>query len=147
MWIKWKGVADMVHLIKLCVGAERVEDLLEWQAQRYGSGPAAHVTRMWPKRGDEILDGGSLYWVFKGVVLARQRVIDLEEVIGADGIARCRIVLDRDVVRTEALPRRPFQGWRYLKPEDAPRDLPKGRDREDALPRDLVSALSEIGLR
>ncbi|KEO59037.1 DUF1489 family protein [Thioclava indica] len=140
-------MADIVHLIKLCVGAEKVEDLLQWQAQRYGSGPAMHVTRMWPKRGDEILNGGSLYWVFKGAVLARQRVIGLEERIGEDGISRCAIILDRDVVRTEAMMRRPFQGWRYLAIDDAPRDLPKGRTREEALPRELSVALSEIGLR
>ncbi|MPQ94809.1 DUF1489 family protein [Thioclava sp. JE_KL1] len=137
----------VVNLIKLCVGAEKVEDLIAWQASRYGKGPAMHVTRMWPKRADEILNGGSLYWVFKGAVLARQRVLELSEVMGADGIARCAIVLDREVVRTEALSRRPFQGWRYLSPDDAPRDLPKGRDREEALPRELAVALSEIGLR
>ncbi|OOY22699.1 lysophospholipase [Thioclava sediminum] len=137
----------VVNLIKLCVGAEKVEDLIAWQASRYGKGPAMHVTRMWPKRADEILSGGSLYWVFKGAVLARQRILELSEVMGADGIARCAIVLDREVVRTEALSRRPFQGWRYLSPEDAPRDLPKGRDREEALPRELAVALSEIGLR
>ncbi|OCX61731.1 lysophospholipase [Thioclava sp. SK-1] len=137
----------MVHLIKLCVGAEKVEDLLEWQAQRYGDGPAAHVTRMWPKRGDEILDGGSLYWVFKGAVLARQKIIGLEERVGEDGITRCAIILDRTVVRTEALTRRPFQGWRYLKPEDAPKDLKAGKTREEPLPRELLTALSEIGLR
>jgi len=137
----------MIHLIKLCVGAEKVEDLIEWQQARYGEGSARHVTRMWPKRGDELLDGGSLYWVFKGVVLARQRVIGLEEVIGADGIARCAIELDRDIVRTEAMPRRPFQGWRYLKAEDAPVDLRAGREREDPLPRELQAALAEIGLR
>lgn len=138
---------NTVHLIKLCVGAEKVEDLIAWQASRYGKGPAMHVTRMWPKRAAEILNGGSLYWVFKGAVLARQRILELSEVMGADGISRCAIVLDREVVRTEALMRRPFQGWRYLKPEDAPRDLPKGRSREDALPRELAVALSEIGLR
>lgn len=137
----------VVNLIKLCVGAERVEDLIAWQASRYGKGPAMHVTRMWPKRADEILNGGSLYWVFKGAVLARQRILELSEVMGADGIARCAIVLDREVIRTEALSRRPFQGWRYLSPEDAPRDLPKGRAREEALPRELAVALSEIGLR
>ena len=140
-------MADMVHLIKLCVGAEKVEDLMDWQASRYGTGPAMHVTRMWPKRASEILQGGSLYWVFKGVVLARQRILALDEVMGADGIARCAIVLDREVVRTEALPRRPFQGWRYLNATDAPRDLPKGRTREDPLPRALSVALAEIGLR
>ncbi|MFT3690031.1 DUF1489 family protein [Paenirhodobacter sp.] len=136
-----------MNLIKLCVGAERVEDLLDWQALHYGTGPARHLTRMWPKRGDEILEGGSLYWVFKGVVLARQRILALEEALAPDGTPRCAIVLDREVVRTEAQPRRPFQGWRYLTPEDAPPDLRKGRAREDTLPRELQAALSEIGLR
>ena len=140
-------MADMVHLIKLCVGAEKVEDLIDRQALHANTGPAAHVTRMWPKREAELLNGGSLYWVFKGAVLARQKVIGLEERIGADGISRCAILLDREVIRTEAMMRRPFQGWRYLTAEDAPRDLPKGRSREEALPRALSVALSEIGLR
>ncbi|WP_415182949.1 DUF1489 family protein [Phaeovulum sp.] len=140
-------MADVVHLIKLCVGAERVEDLIEWQDQRFGGGIAEHVTRMWPKREADILAGGSLYWVFKGITLARQRIVALEERIGSDGIRRCALRLDPEVIRTEAMPRRPFQGWRYLAAADAPRDLPKGRDTEEVLPRDLMSALSEIGLR
>ena len=78
---------------------------------------------MWPKRGDELLAGGSLYWVFRGLVLARQRILGLEPRDGADGIGRCAIRLDPEVVRTAPQPRRPFQGWRYLRPEDAPRDL------------------------
>lgn len=135
------------HLLKLCVGAEKVEDLIEWQAARYGDGPAMHVTRMWPKRDAEILDGGSLYWVFKGLVLARQKVLGLEEIIGDDGIRRCAILLDRDVIRTEAMPRRAFQGWRYLAPDDAPKDIVKGRTREEPLPNDLMAALTEMGLR
>lgn len=135
------------HLLKLCVGAEKVEDLIEWQAARFADGPAMHVTRMWPKRDAEILDGGSLYWVFKGLVLARQKVLGLEEIIGDDGIHRCAILLDRDVIRTEAMPRRAFQGWRYLAPNDAPSDIVKGRTREEPLPRELMAALTEMGLR
>ncbi len=137
------------HLIKLCVGAERVEDLLEWQASlraQGGDGLPRHVTRMWPKRADEILAGGSLYWVFKGLVLCRQRVLRLDEVDRGDGITRCGIVLDPEAVRVAATPKRPFQGWRYLPPEDAPRDLPKGRDTEEALPQSLQNALAEIGV-
>ncbi len=137
----------MINLIKLCVGAEKVEDLLTWQQLNYGTGPARHLTRMWPKRVDELLDGGSLYWVFKGVVLARQPVLALQEAAAPDGTPRCAIVLDRNVVLTEALPRRPFQGWRYLAPEDAPADLRPSRDHEDTLPRDMLAALAEIGLR
>jgi hypothetical protein len=143
-------MAEYVNLLKLCVGAERVEDLIDWQDShraQWAGGRPVHVTRMWPKRADEILNGGSLYWVFKGVVLARQRIRGLEERQGGDGILRCAIVLDPAVIRTEGAPRRPFQGWRYLSAEDAPRDLPKGGAREEALPPSLAQALAEIGLR
>jgi hypothetical protein len=85
--------------------------------------------------------------VFKGVILARQRILGLEDRVGGDGIARCAIVLDAEVIRTEGAPRRPFQGWRYLAQDDAPRDLPQGRAREEALPASLARALAEIGLR
>ena len=102
---------------------------------------------MWPKRGDELLAGGSLYWVFKGSVLARQRVLRLDEVTGGDGIVRCAIVLDPEIIRTAAAPKRPFQGWRYLKPQDAPPDLPKARKGDDSLPPELDAALAELGLR
>jgi hypothetical protein len=139
-----------LNIIKLCVGAESVEDLLQWQEQnadRWAPGTSEHVTRMWPKRADEVLAGGSLYWVVKGAVLCRQRIVGLEPRRGSDGIERCAIVLDRDVIRTEAAARRPFQGWRYLDPKETPRDLPKGRERDDALPPALAQALAEIGLR
>ena len=143
------GKSGTVHLIKLCVGAERVEDLTEWQATARAKGPDGlprHITRMWPKRLDEVLNGGSLYWVFKGLVLCRQPIVRLDEVTGQDGIARCGIVLDPTVIRVAATPKRPFQGWRYLPPEDAPRDLPKGRESEEPLPQSLQNALAEIGV-
>ena len=139
-----------VNILKLCVGADSVEDLLDWQASqrhRWPAGRAVHVTRMWPKREAEVLAGGSLYWVIKGVILARQRIVGLEKVDGADGVQRCALVLDAEVIRTEAAQRRPFQGWRYLDPAESPRDLPKGREREEALPPSLAQALAEIGLR
>ncbi len=142
-------MADTVHLIKLCVGAEAVSDLEAWQATRRArgaDGSPQHVTRMWPKREPEILAGGSLYWVFKGLILARQRILRLDEVIGEDGIRRCGIVLDGDIIRTQSAPRRPFQGWRYLAVDDAPPDLPKGRESEDPIPADLNRALAEIGV-
>lgn len=140
---------DHLNIIKLCVGAESVEDLLDWQAQNaaiWAAGTAEHVTRMWPKRAEEILAGGSLYWVIKGVIQARQRIVGLEERRGSDGIARCALVLDAEVIRTEMAPRRPFQGWRYLDPAESPRDLPKGRALDDALPPALAQALADIGL-
>ena len=143
-------MAGFVNLLKLCVGAESVDDLLEWQRTHpspYPTGERRHITRMWPKREAELLAGGSLYWVVKGVILCRQRIVRLEEITGADGIRRCGIVMDPEVIRTEAAMRRPFQGWRYLDPKDAPRDLPKERAKDSALPEDMALALAEIGLR
>lgn len=138
-----------IHLIKLSVGTESVESLEDWQKLRRaqtGDALPRHVTRMWPKRSDEVLNGGSIYWVIKGQVLCRQRIVRLDEVIGDDGIRRCAIVLDPDLHRTQAALRRPFQGWRYLNPADAPPDLPKGRASEDAIPETLNRALAEIGV-
>lgn len=142
-------MAEHINLVKLCVGAEQVEDLLAWQDSRAAQAPdgrVRHVTRMWPKRAEALLDGGSLYWVFKGLVLCRQRILALDEVTGADGITRCGIVLDRAAIRVRPAPRKPFQGWRYLAPSDAPADLPEGRDACDTLPPRLESALAEIGV-
>ena len=143
-------MAGFVHILKLCVGADSVEDLVDWHRTHpspYPTGERRHVTRMWPKREAEVLAGGSLYWVVKGVILCRQRILRLDEVDRGDGIRRCGIVMDPEVIRTEGAARRPFQGWRYLDPGDAPRDLPKGRAGDSALPEDLALALSEIGLR
>mgnify|MGYP001801146930 CR=1 FL=1 len=140
---------NSLNLIKLCVGAEKVQDLIDWQKTARARGPDGlprHVTRMWPKREAELLDGGSLYWVFKGVVLARQQLIRLDEVVREDGIRRCGLVLDPEVHRTEAAPKRAFQGWRYLEGKVAPRDLAKGSANVD-LPPKLMAALAEIGVR
>ncbi|MBR9766153.1 MAG: DUF1489 domain-containing protein [Rhodobacteraceae bacterium] len=137
-----------VHLIKLSVGTDSVEDLATWQAMRIKQTGAAprHVTRMWPKREAEILEGGSIYWVIKGQVQARQRITALEEVDRGDGIRRCAILLDPQIQRVAPTQKRPFQGWRYLKPEDAPRDLPAARESDDRLPPELDAALAEIGV-
>jgi len=104
-----------------------------------------HTTRMVPKRTDDLLDGGSLYWVIKGQVQARQRLLGIETFTDAEGINRCRLILDPSVVETTGQPRRPFQGWRYLPQEDVPRDLDSlGAAAE--LPADLRRELSELGL-
>ena len=142
-------MAEPINLIKLCVGAESVEHLMEWHQDARSRGPDGrirHVTRMWPKKEEQLLDGGSLFWVIKGVVLARQKILALDEVISADGVRRCAIVLDPELIRTEAMPRRPFQGWRYLIEKDAPKDLPESRANEDALLASLSAALAEIGV-
>ncbi|MEM8571362.1 MAG: DUF1489 domain-containing protein [Pseudomonadota bacterium] len=140
-------MAAELHLVKLCVGAESIADLQAWQSSRIKAGyvPLTHVTRMWPRRSNELLDGGSLYWVIKGVVLVRQSILGFDPHTGDDGIERCGIVLDPELVRTRAQPRRPFQGWRYLKGTDAPNDL-TDQSTED-LPPTLAAELSAIGVR
>ncbi len=138
-----------INIIKLSVGTETVADLAAWQRQPRAQAPGGrpcHVTRMWPKRADDLTSGGSIYWVIKGVILARQRVLALEEVDRGDGIARCGLMLEATLHRTEALARRPFQGWRYLPAEDAPRDL-SGAAAADDLPPRLMAALADIGVR
>jgi len=137
-----------LNLIKLCVGAEAVEDLLHWQSQARAKGPDGlprHVTRMWPKREAELLDGGSLYWVFKGLALCRQPIARLDEYYREDGIRRCAIVLTPEVTRVAPSPKRAFQGWRYLAQDAAPPDLTTRPDRVD-LPPQIERALAEIGV-
>jgi hypothetical protein len=139
-----------VHLLKLSVGTEDIADLADWQATKRAQtedGLPRHVTRMWPKREAEILNGGSIYWVIKGVILCRQPILRLDEYLGADGIRRCAIVCKPGLIRVEATPKRAFQGWRYLTAADAPRDLPEGRQNEDPLPPELSQALAAIGVR
>jgi hypothetical protein len=144
-----KPVDKSLHLIKLSVGTENVDDLASWQGTKRAQttdGFPRHVTRMWPKREEELLNGGSIYWVIKGSIQCRQRIDRLDEYVGEDGIRRCAIVLNPEIVRTQGSLRRPFQGWRYLPLDDAPPDLPKGRENEEALPVELNRALAEIGV-
>lgn len=138
-------MANYVNLVKLCVGVDSVADLTSRIDARQST-ETQHVTRMWPKRSSELLDGGSLYWVIKGVIQARQGIIGLDEVIGNDGIRRCGIRLDARLIRTTGAPKRPFQGWRYLTPENAPPDLPSARNHEVEIPPALNTALAEIGV-
>jgi hypothetical protein len=141
-----------LHLIKLCVGAESVEDLDQWIAERLADrladgrpGEQTHTTRMFPRRASEIAGEGSLYWVIRGFVQVRQPILELRPVKGDDGIERCDIVLEPVLHRTELQPRRPFQGWRYLDPKDAPRDARTGRVVE-GMPEAMRRDLAELGL-
>lgn len=144
---KCSGMENTLNLIKLCVGCDSPAELEAWQQQRWQGEAPVHVTRMWPKREAELLEGGSIYWVFKGAMLARQRLTELREIRGEDGILRCGLVLDPALVHVTATPRRPFQGWRYLAGADAPADLPLGRGAEPTLPASIANALAEMGLR
>ncbi len=137
-----------LHLIKLCVGCESPEDLAAWQQQRLQQqGRVTHVTRMVPKRADELVDGGSLYWVIKGWVRVRQRLLAAETIRDAEGRNCCVLVLDPPLITVESRAHRPFQGWRYLTAGDAPRDILTGNDAEGSLPLpdDIAAELRQMG--
>jgi hypothetical protein len=136
-----------LHMIKLCVGVDSVEDLAGWQdkraRERAKKGKPAnpfHDTRMTPKRAEEMLAGGSLYWVIKNHIVVRQKLIGFEQVKDKEGKAMCRVHLDPELVRTKSRKKRPFQGWRYLEPGDAPADVD---GKGPALSADLEQALKE----
>jgi hypothetical protein len=137
-----------LHLVKLCVGADSIADLKGWVEERVrerrGPPRSLHVTRMVPTRAPQIVEGGSLYWVIRGQLSARQRVLEIEPFLDMDGVGRCRLWLDPEVVELAPRPMRAFQGWRYLKASDAPADLGKGG--EAAMPEELRRALGELGL-
>ena len=142
-----------LHLIKLCVGAESLQDLRDWVSERSLVAMAAglephssHTTRMVPKRADELLGEGSLYWVIKGQVMARQKLLDIKTFTGSDGIQRCELLLGPEVIETVPQPRRPFQGWRYLKPEEVPQDLGTLGDGMGQMPEELRRELAALGL-
>jgi len=142
-----------LHLLKLCVGAESVEDQRDWMQRRLAMLAAAgqvpeqfHTTRMLPKRMAELLDGGSLYWVIKGNIQVRQRLVDIRPFVDTDGISRCHLVLEPVLHETSWAPRRPFQGWRYLDPKDAPPDLGAPGSGDDELPPELKRELAGLGL-
>jgi hypothetical protein len=138
-----------LNLVKLCVGVTTLEELAAWIASlRDASGQPreqVHTTRMIPRRMDELLDGGSLYWVIKGNVQVRQRLLDVRPFTDGEGIERCHLVLDRELVPTLWQPRRAFQGWRYLSVSDAPADL-SGQGGAASLPPALRLELAQLGL-
>jgi hypothetical protein len=142
-----------LHLLKLCVGAESIADLEGWIAariadkKRRGLDPEQfHTTRMVPKRADELVDGGSLYWVIKGQVSARQKLLEIRPFTDDEGIGRCNLVLEPIVVPVLPRPCRPFQGWRYLAPRDAPEDLAQGAGAIAEMPEELRRQLRDLGL-
>ncbi len=141
-----------LNLIKLCVGCESPEQLEGWvrlrlEDKRRRGEPVEqlHTTRMVPKRIEELCDGGSLYWVMKGMVQCRQRLLEIRPFVDGEGISRCHLVLEPEIVRTEWQPRRPFQGWRYMTADDAPADL-NADDEAGELPDHLRRELTELGL-
>lgn len=142
-----------LHLIKLCVGCDSVADLEDWIEKKLGerkrrrqSPQHVHTTRMVPKRAAELIAGGSLYWVIRGTLLCRERILDVQPFRDAEGIGRCRVVLEPKVVLVTPRPYRAFQGWRYLEAGDAPRDLARAAPGAAAMPEPLRRELRELGL-
>lgn len=136
-----------LHLIKLSVGTEDLDDLRRWHARRLAdTGRVFHGTRMMPRRRDELLDGGSIYWVIKGLVAARQRLLAIERQADSDGRPMTHLVLEPDLVPTLPTPHRPFQGWRYLAPEDAPPDLHGAEHGLRDMPPEMLAELRQLGL-
>ncbi|MDI9847519.1 DUF1489 domain-containing protein [Rhodoblastus sp. 17X3] len=142
-----------LHLLKLCVGVESIAELRAFTRMRRKHAPQvdahevhAHVTRMIPKRVDELLDGGSLYWVIKGQTCARQKLIGVEPFVDSAGVKRCALQLDDEVVAVRPQPHRAFQGWRYLTPADAPPDLDSIAAGLGDMPEALRRELSDLGL-
>ena len=129
-------------MIKLCVGCDTVEELVDWRRTHQSGQPWVLRTRQTPKRAPEMIDGGSVFRVFKGVVLCRQRILDIQTV-GEGVSARCELTLDEEVVRVVPTPRRAFQGWRYLEPKDAPQDLVQ--EVFGDVPPELARQLREVG--
>lgn len=133
-----------LHLIKMAPGLRRPEELDEWAQRTFGNGTVWITTKSGPKRAAELLDGGSMYWVFATQILARQRIMEIRP--PASSHERCSIALDREVIRVNPAPKRAFQGWRYLEAAHAPGDLPAGREGDDELPEEIRRVLSNIGL-
>ena len=135
-----------VHLLKVAVGVESIDHIRQWQAARVRQhGRLRHVTRMVPRRASEVIDGGSIYWIVKGAIRVRQRILDIEDVVTPDG-RKCGLLLDADLVPTEPVPRRPHQGWRYLEVGDAPADLGDVAPGLQEMPAEMIAELRELGL-
>jgi hypothetical protein len=136
-----------LHLIKLAARATGVDDLVNWQSYvRETHGELFHTTRMMPKRVNELLDDGSIYWVIKRKIRVRQNILDIQPFTDEAGIKRCHIFLDPELIATRQQARRPFQGWRYLPTTDAPEDIPMAAEGDDELPEHLKAELMALGL-
>ena len=135
-----------MNLVKLSVGVSSVDALKARQkTSLVRNGRIVHTTRMVPKKASEVLCGGSIYWVIKGHIQARQLITDIDVFTNERGIKRCHLVLDKELVLTKPYPRRAFQGWRYLKPADSPVDDLYANETE-AMPAHMRRDLMALGL-
>lgn len=140
----------MIHMIKLCVGVSSLEELESYRDERahwwdadYGEDVHVHRTRMMPKRAAEMEGKASIYWVISGQVVCRQPILRLAKYTNDEGIDYCDIIMAPDMIRTVPYPKRPFQGWRYLRPEDAPPDIGANENAESLA---LAADLAKLGL-
>ena len=139
-----------INLIKINVGSSTVKDIRKWQLNNKEKWPdkkPRHITRMWPKRQLEILNGGSIFWVIKGYIMARQKILGMEEFYRGDNVRCCSLIFDSTIYETESVRKRPFQGWRYLEIEQSPADLKIDRRNNDSIPAQLLAELADIGVR
>lgn len=145
-----------VYLLKMAVGIDSVEHLAAVQKQRLeranapgGTGDLRHFTRHMPRRAGEVSAGGSMFWIIKGYVRARQNILGIEHVVGREGAEerkRCALILDPDLVKTELSAHKPIQGWRYLDPAGAPPDMNISAPAATSLPPDMAAELRALGL-
>lgn len=141
-----------LHLIKLCVGADSVGDLEAWIKQKLNALKKGakrehiHTTRMVPKRADELIEGGSLYWVIRGQITCREQIAAIRPFVDKEGVGRCRVALVPKVILVEPRPFRAFQGWRYLEVKDAPRDLDRVAPGARDMPEHMRRELRQLGL-
>ena len=149
----WCDIIRTVHILKLSVGIDSLSHLAERQRLRMTeaakAGEAAqprHLTRATPRRAEEILDGGSIYWVIKGAIRARQRIVGIDTAVNHLGLPRCALIFDSELVPVRARPHRPFQGWRYLEMSDAPPDAIGATDQFGDMPAEMEEELRALGL-
>lgn len=142
-----------LHILKMAVGVPTVARLSEIQRERLqrsreqgGDGELRHMTRNTPRRADEILGGGSIYWIVKGLIRVRQRILRLDRIVNAEGRRRCAIILDPELIATAAVPHRSIQGWRYFDGSEAPLDRGDEPREEASLPPEMAAELRELGL-
>ena len=143
-----------VNIVKLAVGVKSVEELALIQKQFLSQlGNQAkkrfyHSTKLMPKKHESIVKSGSLYWVIKGVICARQKILEITKQEDSDGVKRCKIYLDNSIIKTTPIRKRPFQGWRYLKKNKTPADIidPTIATFDEDIPLEIQRQLLELGL-
>ena len=150
----YKMSEPTINIVKLAVGIQSVEELALMQRQFLSEAGTNsnngfyHSTKLMPKKHEAIVKSGSLYWVIKGVICARQKIVAITKQEDADGIKRCKIFLDNSIIKTTPIRKKPFQGWRYLKKNRTPTDIanPVTSTFETDIPLKLQQQLLEVGL-